>query len=91
MREVVSKEVMKLIDVRIVFPIIDSKCISLIQCVPKKGGVAVVRNEKNELILTRRVSGWRICMDYCKLNDAIQKDHYHITFIDHILDGLQGQ
>ena len=63
MREVVSKEVMKLIDVRIVFPIIDSKCISLIQCVPKKGGVAVVRNEKNELILTRIATRWRICME----------------------------
>ena len=61
------------------------------QRVLKKGGMIVVRNKNNELILTRRVSGWRICMDYCKLNDAIQKDHYHITFIDHILDGLQGQ
>lgn len=72
-------------------PNLDSMWVSPMQRVLKKGGMIVVRNKNNELILTRRVSGWRICMDYCKLNDAIQKDHYHITFIDHILDGLQGQ
>ncbi|XP_049391401.1 uncharacterized protein LOC125855708 [Solanum stenotomum] len=61
------------------------------EVVRKKGGMTVVRNEKNELILTRTVIGWRICMDYRKLNDATRKDHYPVLFIDQMLDRLAGQ
>ena len=43
---------------------------------PKKGGFTVIRNEKNELIPTRIVTGWRVCIDYRKLNTAIRKNHY---------------
>ncbi|XP_055822138.1 uncharacterized protein LOC129890658 [Solanum dulcamara] len=53
--------------------------------------MAVITNEKNELIPTRTVTGWCICMDYRKLNDATRKDHYHVSFIDQILDRLEGQ
>lgn len=86
MREVVSKEVIKCLDVGIIYPISDSKCVSPIQCVPKKGGMNVIRNEKNELICTRTWTGWRICMDYRKLNDSNQKNHYHVSFIDQMFD-----
>ena len=44
--------------------------------VPKKGGFTVSRNEKNELIPTRTVTGWRVCIDYRKLNTATRKDHF---------------
>lgn len=53
--------------------------------------MTVARNENNELIPTRTVIGWRIFMDYPKLNDAIQKDHYLVPFIDQMLDRLSGQ
>ncbi|KAH0759853.1 hypothetical protein KY290_023346 [Solanum tuberosum] len=90
MKEVVRKEVIKWLDAGIVYPISDSKWVSPVQCVPKKGGMIVVRNEKNELIPARTVTGWRIGMDYWKRNDATPKDH-PIPFIDQMLDRLAGK
>ncbi|XP_019261991.1 PREDICTED: uncharacterized protein LOC109239853 [Nicotiana attenuata] len=60
MEEVVKKEVIKWLDVVIIFPISDSNCISPIQCMPKKGGITIAQNENNELISTRTITGWRI-------------------------------
>ena len=56
--------------------------------VSKKGGFTVIRNEKNELIPIRIVTGWRVCIDYRKLNTAIRKDHYLLPFIDQMLNRL---
>ncbi|XP_070025225.1 uncharacterized protein [Nicotiana sylvestris] len=67
MKEVVKKEVIKWLDAGIIFSISDSNWVSPVQCVPKKGGMTVVKNDNNELIPTRTVTGWRICMDYRKL------------------------
>nr|GEY25539.1 reverse transcriptase domain-containing protein [Tanacetum cinerariifolium] len=64
--------------------------VSPIHCVPKKGGMTVVANENNELILTRLVTGWRVCLDYWKLNDATRKDHFLLPFIDQMLKRLAG-
>ena len=58
--------------------------------VPKKGRFTVIRNEKNELIPTRTVTGWRVCIGYGKLNTATRKDHYPLPFIDQMLDRLVG-
>ena len=58
--------------------------------VPKKGGFTVIRNERNELIPTRTVTGWRVCIDYIKLNIATRKDHFPLPFIDQMLDKLAG-
>ncbi|GKE95465.1 reverse transcriptase domain-containing protein [Tanacetum coccineum] len=68
--EVIKKEVIKLLDARLIYPIFDSSWVSLVHCVPKKGGMIVVENKDNELIPTRLVTGWRVCIDYQKLNDA---------------------
>ncbi|XP_022891606.1 uncharacterized protein LOC111406404 [Olea europaea var. sylvestris] len=90
MKDVVRTEVIKLLDAGIIYPISDSKWTSPVQVVPKKGGITVVHNEKNELILTRTVTGWRVCIDYRKLNTATRKDHFHLSFIDQMLERLAG-
>nr|GEX49864.1 DNA-directed DNA polymerase [Tanacetum cinerariifolium] len=73
-----------------IYPISDSPWVSLIHCVPKKGGMTVAANENNELIPTRLVTGWRVCIDYRKLNDATRKDHFSLPFMDQMLERLVG-
>ncbi|KAL5563898.1 hypothetical protein UlMin_033645 [Ulmus minor] len=90
MKEVVKKEVLKLLDAGIIYPISDSKWISPTQVVPKKAGVTVVENEKGVLVPTKVVTGWRMCIDYRKLNSATRKDHFPLPFIDQILERVAG-
>ncbi|GJR79662.1 reverse transcriptase domain-containing protein [Tanacetum coccineum] len=84
--EVIKKEVIKLLDAGLIYPISDSPWVSPVHCVPKKGGMTVVENEDNELIPTRLVTGWRVCIDYRKLNDATRKDHFPLPFMDQMLE-----
>ncbi|GJZ07382.1 reverse transcriptase domain-containing protein [Tanacetum coccineum] len=72
--DVIKKEVEKLLDARLIYPISDSPWVSPVHYVPKKGGMAVVKNDENDLIPTRLVTGWRVCIDYRKLNEATQMD-----------------
>ncbi|GKB97901.1 reverse transcriptase domain-containing protein [Tanacetum coccineum] len=88
MQEVVKKEIVKLLDTSIIYPITDSPWVSPIQCVPKKGGITVVTNENDELVPTRIVTGWRVCIDYRKLNEATTKDHFPLPFMDQMLKRL---
>jgi hypothetical protein len=88
MREVVKKEVLKLLMAGIIYPISNSECISPIQVMPKKGGMTVICNEKNKLIPQRTITGWRMCIDYQKLNKATRKDHFLLLFINEILESL---
>ncbi|GJS64353.1 reverse transcriptase domain-containing protein [Tanacetum coccineum] len=90
MQEVVKKEIVKLLDTCIIYSIVDSPWVSLIQCVPKKGGITVVTNENDELVPTRTVMGWRVCIDYRKLNEATAKDHFPLSFMDQMLERLAG-
>ena len=60
------------------------------QVVPKKFGITVVKNENNELIPTRTVTGWRMCIDYRKLNLMTRKDHFPLPFMDQILERVAG-
>nr|GEW16773.1 DNA-directed DNA polymerase [Tanacetum cinerariifolium] len=62
-----------------------SPWVSPIHCVPKKGNMTIVANENNELIPTRLVTGWRVCIDYRKFNDATRKDHFSLPFMDQML------
>ena len=88
MREVVKKEVLKLLHVGIIYPMLHSEWVSPIQVVPKKGGMTVVKNEKNELIPQRTITGWRMCIDYRKLKKATKKDIFLLPFIDEMLERL---
>nr|GEY90699.1 reverse transcriptase domain-containing protein [Tanacetum cinerariifolium] len=88
--DVIKKEVEKLLDAGLIYPISDSPWVSPVHCVPKKGGFTVVKNEKNELIPTRLVTGWRVCIDYQKLNEATRKDHFPLSFMDQMLERLVG-
>ena len=90
MKEVVKKEVLKLLDVGVIYPIADSKWVSPTQVVPKKSGVTVVANEHNELIPTRLTTGWRVCIDYRKLNVGTRKDHFPLPFVDQMLERVAG-
>ncbi|GKD05727.1 reverse transcriptase domain-containing protein [Tanacetum coccineum] len=64
---------------RRVNPNIKSPWVSLVQVVPKKGWMTVVENEKDDLIPQRTVTGWRVCIDYRKLNNATRKDHFPLS------------
>jgi hypothetical protein len=90
MQEVVRAEVIKLLDAGIIYPISDNKWVSSIHVVPKKAGLTVVKNKDNELVPTRIQSGWRVCMDYRKLNIATRKDHFPLPFIDQMVERLAG-
>ena len=82
MKEVVKKEVFKWLDAEVIYPILDSSYVSLVQVVPKKGGTTVIRTENNALLPSQTVTGWRIYIDYQKLNKATRKDHFLLPFLD---------
>ncbi|CAN6586190.1 unnamed protein product [Malus baccata var. baccata] len=90
MMEVVKKEVIKLLDCGVIYPISDSRWVLPVQCVLKKSGVTVVANAENELVPTRIQTGWRVCIDYRKLNTTTRKDHFPLPFIDQMLERLAG-
>ncbi|KAM2536095.1 hypothetical protein TB1_021574 [Malus domestica] len=91
MKEVVRNEIMKLLDAGMIYPISDSKWISPIQVVPKRSGITVVKNDNNELVPTRLTTGWRVCVDYRKINAGTRKDHFPLPFIDQMLERLAGR
>nr|GEZ32955.1 reverse transcriptase domain-containing protein [Tanacetum cinerariifolium] len=88
--DIIKKEVEKLLDAGLIYPISDSPWVSPIHCVPKKGGMTVIKNDENELVPTRLVTGWKVCIDYRKLNEATRKDHFPLPFIDQMLERLAG-
>ncbi|KAK1613556.1 hypothetical protein QYE76_019073 [Lolium multiflorum] len=88
MKEVVRNEVLKLLEAGIIYPIADSRWVSPVHCVPKKGGMTVVPNDNDELIPQRIVVGYRMCIDFRKVNKVTKKDHYPLPFIDQMLERI---
>ena len=75
----------------IIYPISDSQWVSPVQVVPKKTGLTVIKNEKEELIPIRVQKSWRVCIDYSRLNQVTKKDHFPLPFIDQMLERLTGK
>ena len=80
MKEVVRKEVLKWLNAGFIYAISDSSWVSPVHVVPKKGGFTVIRNEKNELIPTRTVTGWWVCIGYIKIEYCNQKGSFSPAF-----------
>ncbi|KAK1611869.1 hypothetical protein QYE76_035542 [Lolium multiflorum] len=66
----------------------EERWVSPVHCVPKKGGMTVVPNDNDELIPQRVVVGYRMCIDFRKVNKVTKKDHYPLPFIDQMLERL---
>ena len=60
------------------------------QVVPKKSGITVMKNDEGELIPTRLTTGWRVCIDFRKLNAVTKKDHFPLPFLDQVLERVAG-
>ena len=88
MRKVIKKEVLKLLHAGIIYPMPYSEWVSPIQVVPKKGGMTVVPNENGEAITKHLPTGWRMCIDYMKLNKATKNDKFPLPFIDEMSEWL---
>ena len=88
MKEVVRNEILKLLEAGIIYVVADSQWVSHVHCVPKKGGIIVVPNDKDELIPQRVITGYRMVIYFRKLNKATKKEHYPLPFIDQMLERL---
>jgi len=91
MMEVVKAEILKLLDTGVIYPITNSKWVAPMHVVPKKTGITLVKNKNDEFIPTRISSGWRICVDYRKLNLATCKYYFPLPFMDQMLECLAGK
>ncbi|RYR25603.1 hypothetical protein Ahy_B02g059415 isoform A [Arachis hypogaea] len=89
--DVVKKEVTRLLDAGIIYPISDSEWVSPVQVVPKKSGITAVKKDDGEVVTKRVQNAWQLCIDYRRLNAATRKDHYPLPFIDQIVDCLAGK
>ena len=90
MKDVVKKEIIKWLDAGIIYPISDNSWVSPVQCVPKKGGITIVENQDNNLILLKTITGRRIFVNDKKSKRASQKDYFSLLFLDLMLDRLVG-
>ena len=82
MQDVVRNEVLKLLEVGIIYPISDISWVSLTHVVPKKSRITMVKNDERELIPTRLAIGWRVCIDFRKLTTVTKNNHFPLPFLD---------
>ena len=90
MMAIVKKEILKLLEVRVIYPISNSKWRNPVQVVPKKSRVTVLKNDDSDLVPTKVKIDWKVCIDYKKLNSTTRKDHFSLPFINQMLERLAG-
>lgn len=90
MKDVIRKDILKLLDIGVIFSISDSKWENPFHVEQKKCGIMLVINTDDQIIPIRVHNGWWLYVDYMKLNIVIQKDHFSLLFIDHMLERLVG-
>ena len=90
-QKLVKKEIIKWLDVGNIHTIVNSSWVYPVQCMLKKGGITVVPNVNNDLVPMLSIIVWKVCIDYHKLNAWIEKNHFHMSFIDHMLDLFAGK
>ncbi|XP_038880382.1 uncharacterized protein LOC120072032 [Benincasa hispida] len=91
MKDVVLKEIIKLNEDSIIYPIPDNKWVSPIHIVLKKTGMTIVENDKSEMVPMRIQNGWRTCIDFRKPNKVTKKDHFPIPFLNQMVERLAGK
>ncbi|CAM8905377.1 unnamed protein product [Rhodiola kirilowii] len=89
--EIVQKEIQKLLDADVIYPISDSQWVSPVHVVPKKTGITIEEDAEGKMVTPRVKNGWRMCIDYRKLNAVTRNDHFPLPFIDQMLDRLAGK
>ena len=82
MKNVVRLKIIKWFAAGIIFPISNSSWISSIHVVPSKGETTIVKEKNDELIPSRLIVGWRVWINYRKLNAVTRKDHFLLPFLD---------
>ena len=88
--EVVRVEILKLLQAGIIYPVSDRIWVSPTQVGPKKSEVTTVLNEKGEEMPTCLTTGWRVCINYQRLNEVTRKDHFPLPFMDQLLKRIYG-
>ncbi|GJS16800.1 hypothetical protein Tco_0411272 [Tanacetum coccineum] len=88
--DVIKKEVEKLLDAGLIYPISDSPWVSPVHYVPKKGGMTVVTNDDNEMVPTRLVTGWRVVVVIAIVERSTRKIIFPLPFMDQMLERLVG-
>nr|KAJ0206415.1 hypothetical protein LSAT_V11C500236480 [Lactuca sativa] len=91
MIEVVKKQILKLLNIGMIYPISDSKWVSPVQVIPKKTCFTVTKNDQGELVPTHVQNGWRVCINYRRFDSSTRKDHFPLPFIDQMLERLVGK
>ena len=86
MMEVVKKEILKLLSVGIIYLISDSRWVSQYRSCQRILESQWKKNDENELVPKRMQTGWRVCIDYRKLNATTRKDHFPLPFINQMLE-----
>ena len=81
---------LKLLQADIIYPISNSPWVIPTQVMPKKSGIIVGQNDKGKEVSTCLTSGWKVCIDYRKLNPVTRKDHFPLPFIDQVLEKVSS-
>ena len=88
MKDVVRKEVIRLLEGGIIYPISDSKWVNPVHSIPKHGGITIIQNDKYEVLPSRTITEHKMYVDFRKLNKITIKEHQPLPFMEQIIDRI---